>query len=316
MLKFIKEIQDRAHIIEVDEKGVYESTNRNIQLFLKGEDDFSFEYYVNPKVGYRKVQQDICDVLEAKTNEISLYARDFIQQNNKETFYKLINAYYQEYLALLAAHRKGRELPARLDTNLASLGLLASCFFSKQDQLFIAEYFNAFLEKQIQLAEQEDYIAHKRCYGAHTLLPLYICMSDCAQKQFETFDKLDLLVDGEDKPLQVEIKDNFTDLYSKAYENHLSDDDIMVKSLFENLCNFHINHCRSDDEYFYDFDSIEWQFMPSEILVLIKARYLNGKPIDFIKHELIDRFLPFISCGDEIITKENAALKIDILKRL
>ncbi|EOW6772768.1 hypothetical protein ACOZ06_003941 [Cronobacter muytjensii] len=316
MLKFIKEIQDRAHVIETDEKGIYGSANKNVQLFLKGENDFSFEYYVNPKVGHRKVQQDIGDVLDTKSSEMALFARDFFNESTKENFHELINSYYVEFLALLAASRKGTELPARLDTNLASLGLFSLCFLSKQDQIIIAQYFKSFLEKQIQLADQEDYIAHERCYGAHTLLPLYICMSDCARNEFETFNEFNLLVDGKDTPLRTEIKENFTALYCKAYENYLSDDEVMVKDLFQSLGDFHLNNCCSDDEDFYVFDSIEWQFMPSEMLALIKGRHLSGKNIDFISHELVDKFLPFISYGEEIITKENILLKNEILNRL
>ncbi|EOI3549649.1 hypothetical protein ACMSZT_004574, partial [Cronobacter dublinensis] len=73
---------------------------------------------------------------------------------------------------------------------------------------------------------------------------------------------------------------------------------------------------RKDSKKFYVFDATEWQFLPSEILCLLKIRANAGKDINFISHPTIDMFKPFIKKSAFTLSSENIKFRELIYKNL
>lgn len=316
MLGFMKEISARAKLISGDDKESYAEVDNRLQKYLEGENDLSYQYFANSKVGYRTVSQDIIDVLESKSNKIPYYIDRFFKEQSAEKFKDLINAYYIEALAVFSAHEKNKELQARLDTNISSLGLFALTFLSQDDQERIRSYLHGFLLNRIKSAEEKSHPPIKRCYGAHSVLPLYILLSEKINSINCSFDFLGELIDKDLKPLSQKVEENFNEIYSLAFNEFLSDDRDKVTEVFRDLGDYHLERCRKDAKEFYDFDSIEWQFMPSEMLALLRIRVMHDKSIDFISHPVIDHFMPLmIMSHNDFISDENKLIKNNLLSR-
>ncbi|EOL8972449.1 hypothetical protein ACTV2D_003545 [Cronobacter dublinensis] len=67
-----------------------------------------------------------------------------------------------------------------------------------------------------------------------------------------------------------------------------------MNKLFTSLGDFHVENCRKEAKKFYVFDATELQFLPSDILRLLKIRINPEKDINVIPHPTIDMFKPFI----------------------
>ncbi|EOC1332190.1 hypothetical protein ACM92K_003333 [Cronobacter turicensis] len=316
MKKLIKEIDGIVNYVTKDEKQSYEDLNERLARYLKGETDLSYKYFVNEKVGYRVVQEDIASALSRKFDEFAIYARDFYSNKDEDSFNKLINIYYIQLLAVTSALFMKKKLPAFLDSNISSLGLLSFAFFKKEEQLNVMKYLRFFLENKINEAKSKGNENLARCEAGHSILPLFIVVgNDFFQIEKDLIPFKDLF-DGNGVSLSEEVTENFNEVYGFAYNNFLSDDAEVVNKVFTSLGDFHAENCRKDSKKFYVFDATEWQFLPSEILCLLKIRVNAGKDIDFVSHPTIDIFKPFIKKGDFTLTSENIKFRDVIYKNL
>ncbi|EKM0374299.1 hypothetical protein ACSDIA_003862 [Cronobacter turicensis] len=316
MKKLIKEIDGIVNYVTKDEKQSYEDLNERLARYLEGETDLSYKYFVNEKVGYRVVQEDIASALSRKFDEFAVYAKDFYANKDEDSFNKLINIYYIQLLAVTSALFMKKRLPAFLDSNISSLGLLSFVFFKKEEQLNVMKYLHFFLENKLNEAKSKGNQNLARCEAGHSILPLFIAVGNDFFEIKKDFIPFKDLFDGNGVSLSEEVTENFNEIYDFAYNNFLSDDAEVVNKVFTSLGDFHAENCRKDSKKFYVFDATEWQFLPSEILCLLKIRVNAGKDIDFVSHPTIDIFKPFIKKGDFTLTSENIKFRDVIYKNL
>ncbi|WNY83014.1 hypothetical protein NNQ28_00905 [Cronobacter dublinensis] len=316
MKKLIKDIDGIVNYVTNEDRQYYEELNERLARYLEGETDLSYKYFVNEKVGYRVVQADIASALSRKFDEFAIYARDFYANKDEYSFNKLINIYYIQLLAVTSALFMKKRLPAYLDSNISSLGLLSFTFFTKEDQLNVMEYLEFFLENKANEARSKSNPNLARCEAGHSILPLFIMLAYDFFGLEEHVTSFEGLVDGSSVPLNIEPKNNLNEVYSFAYNNFLSDDPEVVSKVFTSLGDFHAENCRKDSKKFYVFDATEWQFLPSEILCLLKIRVNAGKGIDFISHPTIDMFKPFIKKSEFALSSENIKFRELIYKNL
>lgn len=316
MKKLIKEIDGIVNYVTKEKRQYYEELNERLALYLEGETDLSYKYFVNEKVGYRVVQEDIASALSRKFDEFAIYARDFYANKDEDSFNKLINIYYVQLLTVTSALFMKKRLPAYLDSNISSLGLLSFTFFTKEDQLNVMEYLDFFLENKASEAKSKGNPNLARCEAGHSILPLFVIIGNDFFGVEEHVTSFEGLVDGSSVPLNIDPKKNLNEVYSFAYNNFLSDDTQTVKEVFLAMGDFHINNCRKDSKKFYIFDATEWQFLPSEILCLLKIRVNAGKDISFISHPVIDMFKPFIKSNDIELSSENMKFRESIYNNL
>ncbi|EOI3549635.1 hypothetical protein ACMSZT_004560, partial [Cronobacter dublinensis] len=235
MKKLIKEIDGIVNYVTKEEEQYYEELNERLARYLEGETDLSYKYFVNEKVGYRVVQADIASALSRKFDEFAIYARDFYANKDEDSFNKLINIYYIQLLAVTSALFMKKRLPAYLDSNISSLGLLSFTFFTKEDQLNVMEYLDFFLENKANKAKSKGNPNLARCEAGHSILPLFIMLAYDffgVEKHVTSFEGL---VDGSSVPLNINPKNNLNEVYSFAYNNFLSDDPEVVSKVFTSL---------------------------------------------------------------------------------
>ncbi|EOW6736760.1 hypothetical protein ACOZ0S_004326 [Cronobacter dublinensis] len=316
MKRLIKEIDGIVNYVKNEEAESYKDLNRRLENYLAGETDLSYKYFVNENVGYRVAQQDIASALSKKFNEFAIYAKNFYENKNEDNFNELINAYYIQLLAITASLFMKKRLPGYLDSTISSLGLLALSFFTKEDQLNVMKYLDFFLKNKADEARSKSNPNLARCEAGHSILPLFIMLAYDFFGLEEHVTSFEGLVDGSSVPLNIEPKNNLNEVYNFAYNNFLSDDPEVVSKVFTSLGDFHAENCRKDSKKFYVFDATEWQFLPSEILCLLKIRVNAGKGIDFISHPTIDMFKPFIKKSEFALSSENIKFRELIYKNL
>ncbi|EMD9176833.1 hypothetical protein VWS60_002693, partial [Cronobacter turicensis] len=169
MKKLIKEIDGIVNYVTKDEKQSYEDLNERLARYLEGETDLSYKYFVNEKVGYRVVQEDIASALSRKFDEFAVYAKDFYANKDEDSFNKLINIYYIQLLAVTSALFMKKRLPAFLDSNISSLGLLSFVFFKKEEQFNVMKYLYFFLENKVNEAKSKGNQNLARCEAGHSI---------------------------------------------------------------------------------------------------------------------------------------------------
>lgn len=312
----MKMINKIADYVTVDEVAYYHGVDKRLNEYLEGKDDLSYEYFVNEKVGSRKVHQTIMDVLGDKSKEISVLARNFNHDRNEDRFLKLINGYYIEVLANIAAFFQKDFLPARLDTNLSMLSMLTLAFFGKHEQQLVMRQLKSFLDDRLNQADEKKHPAIKRCFGSSSVLPLAIMLYNNHSDMTPIINDLNGLLDCKQNELKTRVDDNFNPIYMNAYENFLSDDGSVVSSIVHEMGDFHLNRCRKNSKEFYEFDSIEWQYFPVEIICLLVLRMRKNKDISFISHPVIDSFLPYVhTCQKNTLNELSLKIRSELFKR-
>ena len=87
----------------------------------------------------------------------------------------------------------------------------------------------------------------------------------------------------------------FSELYQTAYAGFDSSDAEQVKQIFNDLADYHIQQSRTDKNRYPEFEYPLEQWMPWEILALLRLRTQKGLDNSMISHPLITPFLPFVS---------------------
>lgn len=317
MKHLLKEMKDRARYMAEDNKAFHDFVNQSLEAYLDGgEQEFTYRYFVNEKVGNRSFSVGITDLLSEKINEIPQAVLDYHRNPSEANFISLINCYYMEVLTLMTGYMQKTVVPAHMDMTISSAGLLALGFFGPEEQNMVMNYLRFYLDNQIREFEQNENPAVKRCFGASSVMPLYILLSRNHSESEPAVRSFEGHLDGNMKPLNPVIEHNLNPVYAYAYEHYLSDDEAAVTKLFQDLGDYHRDHCRKDSKTFYVFDSFEWRYLPAEMLCLLKLRMNRHKSIDFISHPLIDPFKPYLKLDSALLLSETSLrLKREIMRR-
>lgn len=139
-------------------------------------------------------------------------------------------------------------------------------------------------------------------YGAKTILPLaYHFYQQNSQNQAWSFD-LTGITDSKGKPVKANIMANITPLYQKAIDNLYTDDVAVFQEVINELCQYRLDNSKGN--YWLEFNGNLSEYLPIEILFLLKKRVEKGISIDGIHHILIDDFLPYF-INDFVISDDN-----------
>lgn len=86
----------------------------------------------------------------------------------------------------------------------------------------------------------------------------------------------------------------FSELHQTAYANFGSSDAAEVKQIFNDLPEYHLQQSRTDKNSWPEFKYPLEQWIPWEILTLLRLRAQQGLDNGMITHPLIKPFLPFV----------------------
>lgn len=82
--------------------------------------------------------------------------------------------------------------------------------------------------------------------------------------------------------------------YQNAMNVILSDNENEVNNALADMMKYHRKKAHTESFATNEFYSIEWRVFPIEIIALIRYRYLKGKSINFINHEVLSKFIPYL----------------------
>ena len=115
------------------------------------------------------------------------------------------------------------------------------------------------------------------------------------KKLQEAFLIYDLCTDNKkhkiwEKYIEIPLHEN----YRRCLDVILSDDEKDVSSILSEMMKYHRKTAHIESFTKNEFYPIEWRVLPIEIIVLIRYRYHQGKSIDFIKDEVLSKFVPYL----------------------
>ena len=104
--------------------------------------------------------------------------------------------------------------------------------------------------------------------------------------------------------LNIYTEKRLNPIYAQLIDNICTDDTTMFNQLIDDICIYHLRKCNDGNFSKNEFYFTEWQLIPTEILVLLRYRHIQGKNIKFITNELIKRFIPFLTLKSFMLSEE------------
>lgn len=111
----------------------------------------------------------------------------------------------------------------------------------------------------------------------------------------EAFLIYDLYTDNKNHKIwEMYIEIPLHENYKRYLDVILSNDEKDVSSILSEMMKYHKKTAHIESFTKNEFYPIEWRVFPIEIIILIRFRYLYGHSIDFITHEVLSKFVPFL----------------------
>mgnify|MGYP000766928270 CR=1 FL=1 len=111
----------------------------------------------------------------------------------------------------------------------------------------------------------------------------------------EAFLIYDLYTDNKNHKIwEMYIEIPLHENYKRYLDVILSNDEKDVSSILSEMMKYHKKTAHIESFTKNEFYPIEWRVFPIEIIILIRFRYLYGHSIDFITHEVLSKFIPFL----------------------
>lgn len=214
------------------------------------------------------------------------YCKLFWHDPNQNNFCLLLDYlfyYYSSYIVYFSDSNRNNELVNQVGLSSAFLGVLT--FLPKKE----ADIMLCILIERIEDTLKGDF---PYVYYQDTILQESIVMYD------KYYNK------NNSSLLKIYTKKIFNPIYAKLVDNICTDDENLFSQLVDEICTYHLQ--RSNDNNFSknEFYFTEWQLFPTEILVLLRYRHIQGKNIKFITNELIKGFIPFLTLKSFILSDE------------
>jgi hypothetical protein len=224
------------------------------------------------------VDYDLLYVLTAYSYRLAVPKAivDFMDENNTDTFIKLLNSYFTDQLLQTYAYKINQFIAGVLHTDLALSTLFSLSYFPDKTEAIVNHLIN-FLESS--KSRLDIYPASLDFGFKSTLYLVSVLLKDAGYLDY--FEKISPFLKTPEKS------------YEFAYKNLYSTDFQVVNEWVDGLAEFHI--ANSKDDLTLPFNRERWQYFPIEIIALLQLRSQEGLPIDFITHPLLKDFLPFIA---------------------
>lgn len=206
--------------------------------------------------------------------ELCIPLAEFLQAPSESLFRAMMAKAYFLTMGYVRHHLTGKPRDTGVSVRDSQFAFLASLFFSCDEQAL------NFAALQTILANPDECIRPQETDAARTLIPLSFRLAQ---------DHLALPIDQMQADLFA-----FSELYQTAYAGFDSSDAEQVKQIFNDLADYHIQQSRTDKNRYPEFEYPLEQWMPWEILALLRLRTQKGLDNSMISHPLITPFLPFV----------------------
>lgn len=212
------------------------------------------------------------------------YYQSFWCKPSEDTFKLLLDNlfyYYSSYIVYLADLERKNEIVNQIGLSSLFLGILT--FFTKKESDIMLQI----------LIERIEYKLKNKEY------PIIYYQDTILHESMIMYDKFY----NKDNRLfwKKYVKKQLNSTYMEITENICTDDHAYFNKLIDDICIYHLQKSKntnfSKNEFYYS----EWQVFPTEIIVLLRYRFLQGKNINFVTNDLVKKIIPFL-------TKDNFAL--------
>lgn len=206
--------------------------------------------------------------------ELCIPLAEFLQTPSESLFRAMMAKAYFLTMGYVRHHLTGKPSDTEVSARDSQFAFLASLFFSRDEQAL------SFAALQTIIANPDECIRPQETDAARTLIPLSFRLAQ---------DHLALPIDQTQADLFA-----FSELYQTAYAGFDSSDAEQVKQIFNDLADYHIQQSRTDKNRYPEFEYPLEQWIPWEILALLRLRAQKGLDNSMIRHPLIAPFVPFI----------------------
>ena len=206
--------------------------------------------------------------------ELCIPLAEFLQAPSESLFRAMMAKAYFLTMGYVRHHLIGKSRDTEVSVRDSQFAFLASLFFSRDEQSL------SFAALQTIIANPDECIRPQETDAARTLIPLSFRLAQ---------DHLALPIDQTQADLFA-----FSELYQTAYAGFDSSDAEQVKQIFNDLADYHIQQSRTDKNRYPEFEYPLEQWIPWEILALLRLRAQKGLDNSMIRHPLIVPFVPFI----------------------
>ena len=235
---------------------------------------FTYQWYDDFLEEDSEVSYTATEVIYDLHYELCIPLAEFLQAPSESLFRAIMAKAYFLTMGYVRHALSGEPHTDDLNTANGYFAFLASLFFSSDEQRL------SFAALQTIIADPDECIQPQETDAARTLIPLSFHLAQ---------DHLALPIDQTQADLFA-----FSELYQTAYAGFDSSDAEQVKQIFNDLADYHIQQSRTDKNRYPEFEYPLEQWMPWEILALLRLRTQKGLDNSMISHPLITPFLPFV----------------------
>lgn len=273
------------------DKVIDKNLNKYINLPLE-EHEYLQEFYNNPTVK----MQDYYKWRSASMLCFGIHYYSFWYNPNEEDFKGIIDAFAMTYIAhIMYLYDKEKKY---MRTLVEGVPLFLSILsFGKEREINLM--FHAIIGLIRDALNKKCSINHQDRTLQEAFL-LYDAYTNAANheiwKEYIT------------KPL---IQD-----YQRGFDIILSDNEDEINSVLSDMMKHHRKTAHIESFISNEFYSTEWRVFPIEIIALMRYRYLQGKSIDFIEHEVLSKFIPYLKKTEYTSSPKIEAAKTKIYEIL
>lgn len=247
--------------------------DNNLKKFINcplDEIEYLKSFYNNPSVDTK----DYYKWRSASMLCFGIHFYSFWYNPNKEEFRYIMDAFTMSYIAqIMYLYDSEKQFPQTLVEGVPLF--LAILTFEKKkeiDLMFCAviDLIRTSVKKQYSINHQE-----------RTLQESFLLYD--LQTNYKNHDVWDIY-----------ITKSLDQNYQQCIDVILSDSEDEVNSIITEMMKYHRKKAHIESFVTNEFYSTEWRVFPIEIISLIRYRYLQGKSIDFINHEVLSKFVPYL----------------------
>lgn len=224
--------------------------------------------------------------------------QSFWHNPNEDNFRLLLDNlfyYYSSYIVYISDLKRKDEIVNQVGLSSLFLGVLT--FFSKTESDIMLSILIERIEYKLETDE------NSMIYYQDTILYESLLMYD------KFYDKDNSIF------WKKYINRQFNSIYLELIENICTDDKVLFNKLIDNICMYHLRKSKYTSFYKNEFYYTEWQVFPTEIIVLLRYRYLQGKNIDFVANDLVKKIIPFLTVERFALSEQTNRFKDVLYKK-
>lgn len=216
------------------------------------------------------------------TLNFGIHYYSFWYDPNNNDFEKVIDSFAMSFIAQIMYLNDNKQRFTQVLTDAVPLFLATLTFADRKE---IDLMFNAVINLVRDNIIRNNVINHKDKTLQEAFL-LYDLYTD--NKNHNVWEKY----------IDSPLSENYKQWQNVILSNNEND----VNSILLEMMKYHKKTAHIESFTKNEFYPIEWRVFPIEIIILIRFRYLYGKSIDFITHEVLSKFIPFLKRKEYLLT--------------